>query len=91
MEYNINREAAFMARIGVEQSLTQVKEALMEMGHEIIDLRTEEDARQCDCCVVSGMDNNVIGMQDTVSEGQVINAQGYSAEEITQMVNERLS
>ncbi|MCM3741567.1 YkuS family protein [Oceanobacillus luteolus] len=80
-----------MARIGVEQSLTQVKEALMEMGHEIIDLRTEEDARQCDCCVVSGMDNNVMGMQDTVSEGQVINAQGYSAEEITQMVNERLS
>lgn len=80
-----------MARIGVEESLTQVKEALIEMGHEVIDLRTEEDARQCDFCVISGQDKNVMGIQDIVSEGQVINAQGYNAQEITQMVNEHLT
>ena len=80
-----------MARIGVEESLTQVKEALMEMGHEVIELRTEEDARQCDCCVISGLDKNVMGMQDIVTTGSVINAQGYNAQEISQMVNERLS
>jgi len=80
-----------MARIGVEESLTQVKEALMEMGHEIIDLRTEEDARQCDCCVISGQDKNVMGMEDIQTAGPVINAQGYSAQKISQMVNERLS
>lgn len=80
-----------MARIGVEGSLTQVKEALMEMGHEVIDLRTEEDARQCDCCVISGMEENVMGIHDIITDGPVINAQGYNAAEISQMVNERLS
>ncbi|HLT55742.1 MAG TPA: YkuS family protein, partial [Bacillota bacterium] len=27
-----------MARIGVEESLTHVKQALIEMGHEVVDL-----------------------------------------------------
>jgi len=80
-----------MARIGVEGSLTQVKEALMEMGHEVVDLRSEDDARQCDFCVISGQDKDVMGMQDIVSEGQVINARGYNAEDICQMVNQKLS
>ena len=36
-----------MARIGVEESLANVKEALMEMGHEVVDLRNGEDAAYC--------------------------------------------
>lgn len=80
-----------MARIGVEESLSHVKEALMEMGHEVVDLRNEEDARNCDYCVISGQDKDVMGMQDVVTEGRVINAQGYSADEISQMVNDHLS
>lgn len=80
-----------MARIGVEETLTQVKETLMEMGHEVVDLRSEEDARNCDFCIISGQDKDVMGMQDVVTEGQVINAQGYTAEEITQMVNNQIS
>lgn len=80
-----------MARIGVEETLTQVKEALMEMGHEVVDLRTEEDAKNCDYCIISGQDKDVMGMQDALTDGRVINAQGYSAEEITQMVHNQLS
>jgi len=76
-----------MARIGVEETLTQVKEAFMEMGHEVIDLRTEEDARNCDYCIISGQDKDVLGMQDVISEGKVISAQGYNAKEIVQLVN----
>ena len=52
-----------MARIGVEETLSDVKNALMEMGHEIIELRTENDAKQCDCCVITGLDNNVMGIE----------------------------
>ncbi|MFC4024254.1 YkuS family protein [Oceanobacillus longus] len=80
-----------MARIGVEGTLTDVKTALMEMGHEIIDLRTENDAANCDCCVISGQDKDVMGMQSTSIEGPVINAQGQSAEDVCQMVNAKLS
>jgi hypothetical protein len=76
-----------MARIGVEETLTQVREMLTEMGHEVIELRSEEDARNCDYCIISGQDNNVMGMQDVITDGKVITAQGYNAEEITQIVN----
>ncbi|WP_068672533.1 YkuS family protein [Oceanobacillus sp. Castelsardo] len=79
-----------MARIGVEGTLSDVKAALMEMGHEVVDLRTESDVNGCDCCIISGMDKDVMGMADVSTEAPVINAQGYAAQDIVQMINERL-
>ncbi|APC48782.1 YkuS family protein [Virgibacillus halodenitrificans] len=79
-----------MARIGVEETLTDVKEALMEMGHEVVTLRNSDDAAYCDCCVISGQDKDVMGMSTTSIAGSVINAQGQTADAITQMVNDRL-
>ncbi|WP_085992528.1 YkuS family protein [Oceanobacillus senegalensis] len=80
-----------MARIGVEGTLSDVKAALMEMGHEVVDLRSEADASGCDCCIISGQDKDVMGMADTTIEGSVINARGYQAQDIVQMVNDKLS
>ncbi|MFD2043946.1 YkuS family protein [Ornithinibacillus salinisoli] len=80
-----------MARIGVEGTLTDVKEALMEMGHEVIDLRSEGDTAHCDCCVISGQDKDVMGMADTSIAGPVISADGQNAEQVCQMVNNKLS
>jgi hypothetical protein len=80
-----------MARIGVEQSLTNISEALREKGHEVIDLKQESDAQNCDCCVVSGIDSNVMGMQDTQMQGSVIEANGLSADEVCQQVEQRTS
>lgn len=80
-----------MARIGVEQSLSDVKAALMEMGHEVVDLRSAEDAAYCDCCVITGQDKDVMGMADTTIAGPVINAQGTNAEAVCQMVDQKLS
>jgi hypothetical protein len=78
-----------MARIGVEQSLTNVSEALRERGHEVIELRQEADAQGCDYCVVSGIDSNVMGMQDTVVQGSVIEANGLSADEICRQIDQK--
>lgn len=80
-----------MARIGVEGSLTDVKEALMEMGHEVIDLRSADDAAYCDCCIITGLDKDMMGIADTVIAGPVINAQGFNAEAVCEMVNQKLS
>ncbi len=80
-----------VARIGVEPQLTAVKEALMEMGHEVIDLRSEEDVDYCDCCIISGLDKNLMGISHTFLAGPVINAQGQDTNEIVQQVNERLT
>lgn len=79
-----------MARIGVEESLTAVQQLLQENGHEVITLKQEQDANGCDCCVVTGQDQNMMGMQETAIQGAVISAQGMSADDIYQEVEQRL-
>ncbi|AZU62979.1 YkuS family protein [Neobacillus mesonae] len=79
-----------MAKIGVEQSLTNVQQALREKGYDVVELKQESDARNVDCCVVTGLDSNVMGMQDTVSKAPVIDANGMSADEVCREVESRL-
>lgn len=80
-----------MARIGVEPTLTNVKSALMEMGHEVVDIHSDADAENCDLCVISGMDKDMMGISEISITGSVINADGISADDVCQMVDERLS
>lgn len=79
-----------MAKIGVEQSLTNVQQALQEKGHEVVQLRQESDAKGCDCCVVTGQDNNMMGIANVVTAGSVIEASGLTAEEVCQQVESKL-
>ncbi|WP_066370308.1 YkuS family protein [Neobacillus fumarioli] len=79
-----------MAKIGVEQSLTNIQQALKEKGYDVVELKQESDAKNCDCCVVSGLDSNVMGMQDTYTKAPVIDADGMSADEVCQAVENRL-
>jgi glutamine amidotransferase PdxT len=79
-----------MARIGVEESLTNIQEALRARGHEVVPLKQEEDAKGCDCCVLTGLDSNVMGMQDSVIQGPVIEANGLTAEEVCKQVEGKL-
>ncbi|WP_026695021.1 YkuS family protein [Peribacillus kribbensis] len=80
-----------MARIGVEESLTNVSEALRSRGHEVVELKQESDAQNCDACVVTGLDSNMMGISDTSIQGSVIEANGLSAEEVCSHVEDRLS
>ncbi|MDM5233574.1 YkuS family protein [Lysinibacillus pakistanensis] len=72
--------------IGVEQSLSNVEQALKAKGYEVIQLRNEEDAKRCDACVITGQDKDVMGISDPVLAGPVIDANGLSADEILQRV-----
>jgi hypothetical protein len=76
-------------RIGVEQSLTNVSDALRSKGYDVVELRQEKDASGCDCCVITGQDQNVMGIQNVVTQGSVLNAHGMSAEEVCQAVDSR--
>ncbi|MFS0638288.1 YkuS family protein [Mesobacillus foraminis] len=78
-----------MTRVGVEQSLTNISEALREKGYDVVDLKQENDAQGCDCCIISGIDSNIMGMQDTVTQGSVIEANGLSANEVCRQVEQR--
>lgn len=79
-----------MAKIGVEGSLSDVQQALQEKGYEVVQLRQENDAKGCDCCVITGLDSNVMGMADTVIDGPVIEANGLTADEICREVENRI-
>jgi hypothetical protein len=77
-------------RIGVEESLTNVVQALREKGHDVVELKQEADVQGCDCCVVTGLDSNVMGMQDVSIQGSVIEANGLNADEVCQQVESKL-
>ncbi|MGG5253988.1 YkuS family protein [Neobacillus sp. SM06] len=79
-----------MAKIGVEESLTNVQQALREKGYEVVELKQESDARGCDCCVVTGLDSNVMGMQDKITNGSVIDADGMTADQVVNELENRL-
>ncbi|WML44928.1 YkuS family protein [Neobacillus sp. PS3-40] len=79
-----------MAKVGVEQSLTNIQQALREKGYDVVELKQEADAKNCDCCVVTGLDSNVMGMQDTYTKGSVIDAAGMSADEVCREVENRV-
>lgn len=79
-----------LAIIGVEESLTNVQQALQEKGHEVISIRNESDIANCDCCVVSGIDSNVMGIQTVAMEGSVIEASGLTADEVCQAVENKI-
>lgn len=80
-------EVGIMANtIGVEQSLSNVEAALKAKGYQVVQLRSEADAKNCDACVITGQDDNVMGISDTTVKGPVIDATGLSADEVLDRV-----
>lgn len=79
-----------MPKIGVEQSLSDVTAALQEKGYEVVQLRNEEDAKGCDFCIITGQDSNIMGISNAVTNGSILSASGYTADEICQHVESRM-
>lgn len=76
-------------RIAVEGRLTPIRQHLQQNGYEVVDLNSDQ-AAQCDCCVISGDDENVMGMQAIETEAPVINAHGLTPEEVQQQIEARI-
>ncbi|WP_243385372.1 YkuS family protein [Bacillus kexueae] len=79
-----------MPKIGVEETLSDVTSLLQQKGYDVVPLKNEEDAKGCECCVISGQDENVMGMQNAATSGPVINASGMTAEEVCQQIENRV-
>jgi len=75
-----------MARVAVENSLGSIKQVLQENGHNVVSM---EEFANADCCVISGQDQNMMGMAGAETKGAVINAEGMTAEEVLDQVNQR--
>lgn len=87
---NKEKEAFNMPKVGVEPSLKDVEQALQAKGYDVISLQNQEDAAQCDCCVVSGQQENMMGIQDTNTQSAVISAQGLTANEVCERVEQSI-
>ncbi len=82
-------------RIAVSDSLSPVKRLLHLRGYDVVNLESNAEISKkgigdYDAVIVSGMDNNMMGMQDISGKTHLINASGKDAEEILDELNTRL-
>lgn len=75
--------------IAVEDSLTPVAEALREKGYAVRELG-QGNLHDVKAVVVSGQDENMLGVQSVKTQAPVILAEGKTADEIVRDLEERL-
>lgn len=72
--------------IAIEQNLTPVMEYLLKKGYKVetVDFGTEytKNIDKYDALIITGMNKNFLGVEDTVSKIPVINADGLTKEEV---------
>ncbi len=78
-----------MKRVAVEDSLTNVSDYLKNQGCEVCKLTEEKNLDRCDAVVVSGQDENFMGMQDTLTKAYVVDAAGKTAEEVYNQIKNK--
>jgi len=78
-----------MALIAVEEGLGNIQKALKEAGHQVVEL-DPENQRRAHVIVVSGVDHNMLQQEDIRTTVPVINASGYTPEEVVEAVHQHL-
>lgn len=78
-----------MPRIAVEGNLHNVQKALKNSGFDVITLESSQELANCDCCVISGVDQNMMGVETTTSNIPVISAEGMNEQQIVDKVRSR--
>jgi hypothetical protein len=77
-------------RVAVEDSLTNIARSLKDSGYEVVDLNHNK-LDNVSAVVVSGIDDNMMAMQDIKTKAPVINARGLTAEEVRSEIEKRYS
>ncbi|ADL12666.1 YkuS family protein [Acetohalobium arabaticum] len=75
--------------VAVEDDLSNVSQELERRGYEVMDLE-EDNLQKVDAIVISGEDKNVMNMSDIKNEASVINADGLSAVEVSEELQNRI-
>jgi hypothetical protein len=78
-------------RIAIEPTLTDVREYLTERGYAVENIpfgdSTPSDLSVFDAIVVTGLNSNVMGIEDAGAKAVVINADGLTPPEVEQRLN----
>lgn len=68
--------------IAIEDGLTNVKQYLQQQGYTVQTIESNSDADQFDAVIVTGLNNNFLGLTDTYTKLPVIEASGLTPQEI---------
>lgn len=79
-----------MKRIAVQKGLTPVREYLAGHGYDVetvdFDAFSRSQEEDYDAIIVTGMNNDFLGMQDTATNAPVIDATGMTPEEVHEQI-----
>lgn len=77
-------------RVGIENTLGNVRDYLDEKGFETVQIdphsKSGIELKNCDAYVISGMDENLMGISSIEATAPVIDATGMSPEEVFQRI-----
>lgn len=76
--------------VAVASELGNVWAQLRDKGYTVVDLE-DADLSQVDAVVVSGVSDNLLGVQNVETQAPVIEAAGRSAAEVAEVVAGRLN
>lgn len=81
-------------RVAVSEALSPVKRALHQAGYDVVNLQSDAEISKkgmvdYDAIIISGMDNNMIGMHDISGRAPIINATGKDPEEILEELHKK--
>ncbi len=87
-----DRRFGKMKRVAVEKSLGNVRNYLQEKGLAVTDLdAAKNNLDEFDAVVISGQDDNFMGIHDTSTRASVINARGMDVEDVYKQITNGLS
>lgn len=79
-----------MKRVAVERGLQPVKSYLEEQGCQVVDMTSSSSYQDAACIVLTGGDQNLMGIETIEVDVPVVNADGLSPEQVFQRVQNYL-
>lgn len=81
-----------MKKVAIERELSNIGDFLKNAGYTVQELDTEmkynsSQLDKLDAVVLSGLSEDVIGVQDTLTSVPVINAEGMTKEQIKEQLD----
>jgi len=80
-------------KVAVEQSLTQVKDFLAQKGYSVDSISFGREYTRSldeyDAVVVTGINENFLGVQNISTNASIINAKGLTAEQVYSQIENK--
>lgn len=74
--------------IAIDDSLTPLKNRLKREGFKIVDM-DKANLKKVDAVIVNSIDDNIMGIQNTLTKSPVISANGLDHEEVIKELKNR--